>query len=246
MSNWTWSKWSKHQVLLKSPYISNHLPDTCQFSRKNFHEMLSKHQNIIIKPSAKSGGIGVILVSNLQNSNFRIHRGIKVQIVKGANNVFNLLKPSIQIPYLIQSRINLAEVNGRPYDLRVMVQRHTNSSEWTVTGKLAKIAGPGYIITNTARSKGRVALFSDATRQSKVLNGRTMQVMHASVNELSIKIAKQLSSTYHNRRIMGIDIGIDKNGTIWIIEVNFTPSVNLFLKLKDRQAYQRIRRYQKG
>ncbi|MCR8642092.1 YheC/YheD family protein [Paenibacillus sp. N1-5-1-14] len=246
MSNGTWSKWSKHQVLLRSPYVSNHLPDTCQFSQENFHEMLSKHPQIILKPSAKSGGIGVILVSNLHNGSFRIHRGRNIQFVKGADHVFNMLKPGIQIPYLIQSRINLAEIGKRPYDLRVMVQRHTHSSEWVVTGKLAKIAGPGFIITNTARSRGRVASFSEATRLSKVLNGRAMPVMHASVNELSIKIAKQLSTGYPNQRIMGIDIGIDKNGTIWIIEVNFTPSTGLFLKLKDKSAYQRIMQYKKG
>jgi hypothetical protein len=50
-------------------------------------------------------------------------------------------------PYLIQQFIPFLEVNERPINLRIMVQRRENEP-WAVTGILVKLAKSGYKITN--------------------------------------------------------------------------------------------------
>lgn len=46
------------------------------------------------------------------------------------------------VPYLVQERIPLAEIGGRPFDLRVTVQRGWGG-DWQVTGLFAKLGAPG-------------------------------------------------------------------------------------------------------
>ncbi|WP_425262328.1 YheC/YheD family protein [Paenibacillus pectinilyticus] len=41
---------------------------------------------------------------------------------------------------------------------------------------------------------------------------------------------------------MGIDFGIDQHHKLWIIEINFYyPSHELFIKLKDKTMYRKIK-----
>lgn len=50
--------------------------------------------------------------------------------------------------------IALATYKGRPYDLRVSVQRGT-TGKWQVTGVVGKVAGAGRHVTNVAKGKVR-------------------------------------------------------------------------------------------
>jgi hypothetical protein len=36
---------------------------------------------------------------------------------------------------------------------------------------------------------------------------------------------------------------VENNGKLWIIEANFTPMREMFLRLKDKTAYRRIKSY---
>jgi len=81
-----------------------------------------------------------------------------------------------------------------PIDLRVMVQRR-KSSPWVVTGKLAQVAGKGYIITNIARSKGTVILVETAIQRSAV-NKVSRRAILAQIDKIALSGAEQLSSVY--------------------------------------------------
>nr|WP_245552991.1 YheC/YheD family protein [Brevibacillus massiliensis] len=141
-------------------------------------------------------------------------------------------------PCLIQRRIHLAEVNGRPFDVRVMVQRPAGSA-WKVTGKLAKVAGPGFIITNTARSRGRVLPLHTALNHSSVKSPNPAQLAKK-IDRISLRSAAQLQSGYRWLSMVGMDVGVDKQGNVWIIEANFSPALSLFRKLKDKSMYWTI------
>ena len=70
----------------------------------------------------------------------------------------------------------LATKNGRPFDLRVMVQRHPNA-HWQVTGMLAKVAGKGFIVTNIRRSGGKVVTVENAIRHSELQDMQTSALL---------------------------------------------------------------------
>lgn len=122
-----------------------------------------------------------------------------------------------------------------------MVQRRRNTSDWQVTGKLAKIAARGYIVTNVART---VCPVEEAIAASD---------LHTSLNEIlieidkvSLLIANHLMDYYKKSHIFELDIAIDTGGKIWIIEANLRPSISMFNLLKDKKQYKMIKRYRRG
>lgn len=121
--------------------------------------------------------------------------------------------------------------------MRVMLQRNKNA-EWALTGKLAKIAGAGYIITNVERSKGKVAPLSTAIRRSNI-RGASVSGIQSRIDRIARHAAKRLQN-YYGIYTVGLDVGIDTNGKVWIIEANFKPAKSLFRKLKDKTMYWRI------
>jgi D-alanine-D-alanine ligase-like ATP-grasp enzyme len=124
-----------------------------------------------------------------------------------------------------------------------MVQRRSKKSQnWTVTGRLAKIAGKGYMITNVQRSGGRVTSAEKAIRMSDVKGKDEAKQMLKQAEQISVASAKRLARTFTFIRRVGMDVGIDKNGKVWLIEANFRPSLSLFLKL-SREAYNKIKRF---
>lgn len=232
------SKLGKYSVLLKSPGLISALPTTYRMSRAHFFAMLHRFGRIVVKPSGGWGGVGVLFISRKRSGAYEIVDGRRKHHVSGAEEAYLKVKSKTKgKPHVVQKKINLATVKGRPFDARVVVQR-SKSSNWIVTGKLAKIAGPGYRITNTARSKGRVVSLTTAIRQSNI-HGKPAGQIHADVKRIALKSAAQFRKFYGVRKV-GLDIGVDRRGKSWIIEANFKPANSLFLKLKDKSMYRKI------
>jgi D-alanine-D-alanine ligase-like ATP-grasp enzyme len=147
--------------------------------------------------------------------------------------------------YIVQRKISRPTINGRPFDMRVIVQRRRNSDLWEVTAKVAKVAGKGYIVSNISRSKGTVMPFEIAIQKSTIKNLST-KTLQSEIDRVAILIASRLAAFFEDHRIYGVDIALDKNGHVWIIEANLFPIMSHFLKLKDKTMYRRIMEYKEG
>ncbi len=192
----------------------------------------------MIKPSGGQGGAGVIQLTKLGEDQFRIHAGSSKRVIHGkANALVHLRSMFIPKPYLLQPRIPLGRINGRPFDIRVMVQRK-KGQPWRVTGWLAKVAGPGYVVTNIRRSGGKVLPLSSAIQLSDI---EPSPEILPHVRKVAVMAAERLGHEYPSLRLVGIDMGIDVYGKPWIIEANFRPAISLFRKLQDQTYYNRIR-----
>jgi glutathione synthase/RimK-type ligase-like ATP-grasp enzyme len=217
--------------------IRSSLPETRLYSSENFNNMINRYGTIIVKPNFGTGGAGVLKVSRLRDGKYSVHYGTSKRIIVGQNAVLSFLRRfTSATSYIVQQYVTLARINGRPFDLRVMVQRK-EGVPWTVTGKLAKVAGPNYIVTNVARSKGYALSAMGAltrnfsTKQSAAILGNLDRVcLHA---------AKQIGIAY-GRRTLGFDMAVDKNGKIWVLEANPKPAIGFFKWLKNKSYYRKI------
>ncbi|HZG78552.1 MAG TPA: YheC/YheD family protein [Paenibacillus sp.] len=238
------SKYRKHVILMKSPAIVPHLPETRRFDREAFRSFLEQYGHVIVKPVGGWGGDGVISVSTGSDGRVEARFGKLRKSFYDANDAYAYVRSVLPgRSCIVQRRISLATVNGKPFDLRVMVQRKRGGS-WMVTGKLAKVAGAGYLITNVRRSGGKVVSFSEAMRQSN-LHGVSAAETERRIDALALAAAEHLQR-YYRIRVCGLDVGLDDRGKIWIIEANFTPDLGLFRKLKDRSTYRRILEFDRG
>ncbi|MDR6882675.1 YheC/YheD family protein [Bacillus sp. 3255] len=243
MSNLSTSKWTKYKLLRRSEELRAHLPETAWLKESTFWRMIDKYGQVIIKPTGSYGGHGVVRIRKMGDSEYEVQDGARKKRYTSQEQMAAYLKKKAGKNYIVQQRIHLATVNGRPFDLRVMVQRHPRSP-WQVTGKLAKVAGAGFIVTNIRMSSGKVVSVDHAIRHSALRTMRSGDLL-ARLDRVALKSAAKLGPSYRWVKTMGIDMALDTEGHVWIIEVNFAPMLELFLKLKDKSAFRKIKSFHK-
>nr|WP_275983936.1 YheC/YheD family protein [Paenibacillus hamazuiensis] len=238
------NKWRKYVYMKSFAALAPHLPNTRLMSKDALWQMVGKYGYAIVKPANGSRGRGVIQVAALRNGGYELHYENRKTRVGDFERVYAYIRRIVgSSSYLVQWRVPRATVNGRPFDLRVVVQRRRNSNSWNVTGKLAKVAGKGYIVSNITRSKGRVLPVHAAIRRSTIIR---KQGADARVHRVALLSAHKLGKMYPGHRIFGLDVGLDRSGHVWIIEANLFPSMSHFLKLGDKTMIQRIRAFRNG
>jgi glutathione synthase/RimK-type ligase-like ATP-grasp enzyme len=211
-----------------------------------FYQLLARYGHIVAKPIQKWGGQGIVFVADLGNRGYSVKAGKTVKIVTEKRAAWHEVRRRKASPsYIVQQYIPLAVADGRPFDIRVMVQRK-KSSPWEVTGKLAKIAGRGWLVTNALRSHGSVVPVETALQRSSEALHAAKARIDADLDRVSLQIAERLSRSYAGLHVIGLDMGVDQNGKVWLIEANFTPMVGLFRKLKNRSMYRRIIAYRRS
>ena len=141
--------------------------------------------------------------------------------------------------YIVQRHLQLAQIQHKPFDIRIMVQRRKGaSSSWKVTGSYAKVAAKGYLITNVP---SHIIPVPEALKLARI-EDRSLIVK---IKQIALLAAERLRERYPKLRQVGFDIGIDRNRRIWIIEGNYWPDLLPFRSLKDSSMYRRILWYQK-
>ncbi|BCU81865.1 hypothetical protein JIR001_16480 [Polycladomyces abyssicola] len=241
------NKWLRYSFMAKDVRLASHLPKTKLLTAKALRKMIARYGQVILKPVVGRRGFGVIKVSPLGGKHYQIHHENKKKKIRGFQKTYDYIKRMIgSRRYMVQQRVQLPEIRNRPFDIRVIVQRRKkNSNSWRVTGKVAKLAGKGYIVTNNARSKGTVLMVESAIRKSSLKHLSEKKIL-SKIEKVALLSARRLTSRYPNHRIYGLDMGLDKKGHVWIIEANTFPMLTHFRKIKDQRMYRRIKAYKKG
>jgi len=230
-------KYMNMKVMGRDPSILSSLPDTKLFSNKNFDEMIQKYETVIIKPNAGGGGAGVMKVSRLPEGKYLVHKGAGKKVLSSKAAALRYLEGStISRRHIVQQYIPLSTIDGCPFDLRVMIQRK-KGVPWTITGKLAKVAGANHFITNVARSRGYVLPALSALTKS--FSDKKAETILKKLDRICLSAAKQLEIAYGFQTI-GFDIAIDQKGNPWILESNSKPAISFFRKLQDKSLYRRM------
>lgn len=228
--------------MIKDELLLEHLPRTQLFTPEGLWEYAQTYKHVMLKPSGGGGGAGIIQLTSKGDDRYLVHAGNVKRVVEGKERtvlyVKSLFRPK---PYLLQPRIPLGRIDGKPFDVRVMTQRQNKQAPWIITGWVAKLAGPGFVVTNVARSRGKVLPIRTAIRRSNI---EPSPYILQELREVSLAAANRLGKAYPTLREIGLDLGIDIHGKPWLIEANFRPSLSLFRQLQDQTFYRRIRSMQ--
>ncbi|MCR8644131.1 YheC/YheD family protein [Paenibacillus sp. N1-5-1-14] len=238
------SKWGLHTFFDRNKAISSYLPRTALLDPNTLSEYLNTHQSVFIKPNTQHRGVGILKAWKTANGEFSTIR------IKGKTHHFptttelynHIVSTSVEPRYVIQQAIPLSTINKRPYDIRSMMMR-VPGGNWEFYGLIAKVAGPTSVITNVSRSRGYALPFDEALKQSLQFKPEQITAIRAQLIDLSVQICNHFNRYKSRTTQIGIDFALDKNGNIWIIEVNFDfPSHLLFARLPNRSTYRAIRR----
>lgn len=222
------NKWVKFQALKCSQHLAAHLPETRKFTRKALWALTNKYGTVMLKPFTGRSGYGIIQFRYLEEQGRYVIRIENRNIViDGKRAAFHLLKRLIGgQKYMVQRHIPLAELEQRPFDIKVMVQRKKPSA-WKVVGMLAVVAEKDYAVTNVSRT---ILPVMQAIELS-LLKPTPAQSLNC-IKTICLLAAKQLERHYPSQTIIGFDVALDQKANVWIIEANFKPSKKPFLFMK--------------
>lgn len=212
------SKWLKTNALLSDPYVARHIPPSRLFSPANLRTMLSRYGMVVIKPIRGGGGLGVMKISYAGGR----YRSTYMSRTNSFGTFSGLLshvnRTRKRRAYLIQKGIHLATVSGRPIDYRVKYVKENGI--WTFRSMVGRVARRGLFVTNLCRG-GLQLTAAQGIRRS--LSSRVIASKKSEMRHLTKVATSLLESRFPGIGQLGYDYGIDRNGHIWILEVNTRP-----------------------
>jgi hypothetical protein len=220
-------KWEVYQWLSKDAGTRGHMPDTQPYvNAQTAASFLQRYPVTFLKPVHGSLGLGIVRVVRLTDGyQYAVKRlgddALTGSAASAAEVVRVLQKRLAARPYLLQQGINLALFRGRPFDIRILLQRD-GTGQWRRTKAFARVAKPGEFTSNL--SNGGEALPMETVLSGVFGDAQYRQRVCRSIYRLARTVAdvvERQSEKHYGE--LGIDIGVDSHGGIWVIEVNSKP-----------------------
>lgn len=235
-------KWNLHRFLDSQPQIAKWLPETAPLdSPKEALRMLSKYPMIYIKPVNGTGGKGILSITRKDAQHFlAVGRDTRRNKIKRALTSIAALSSFVSkwtknSKYIVQQGLNLQWEPGLVTDFRLLVQKNGNGS-WEITGLGGKIGGKD---SATSNLHGGGKAVKPELYLKRYLSPTKCQEVFEECNQLGLQVAQALEAKFGRLTELGIDLGIDKEGKVWIIEINNKPGRDIFHKMGDVENYRK-------
>ncbi|MBM6617777.1 YheC/YheD family protein [Bacillus suaedaesalsae] len=232
------SKWDLYQQLIQDKHLNKYLPETLyQPSFKDIEQMVKKHKHVYIKPANGSLGLGIyqVVMSDEGTYYCRYKDGEENRLQK-----FSSLKKLISYlfrhknldQYLVQQGIDLIRYENRAVDFRIHTNRDENGT-WRMTALAAKIAGRGSVTTHL-NNGGMIKTLEELFPAKE-----TYEQLNSSLQNTVLQFSQAISERTNGCiGEIGFDIGLDREGHIWLFEANSKPGRSIFshpkLRMQDR------------
>lgn len=240
------SKWTKTQVMKADRSLRQYIPVTKKMSKKTLIGMLRSYGMVYVKPSVGSLGRGVMKVERLGDEavgragEYAYQIGGRKREFASYEAMYRSIKKDAKGKvYVAQKGIQPLKHEGRPFDLRIVVQR-TPSGGWEATGIVGRIAFPGRIVTNG--SQGGTILPAEQVLQPYT-NYMGRKHLIKRLEQIGVDTIKRMHRVYPRIREIGLDVALDYELRPWILEVNTTPDHCPFAILSDPTMINKIIRY---
>lgn len=240
------SKNEVFQALTQESALLQYLPESYAF--KNFRmlkSMCDKYQTVFLKPARGSLGKGIIRITKQTDGSYICHftnvNGAKKQQFTSLSQVFSAISGKMKsMRYQIQQGMQLIEIDGRPVDFRVLVQKN-RLGRWSVTSIVARIAASHHFVSNLARG-GSLCQVPEALAKSNLNpHQRSSVYPRLKVSALQIAAGIEAQIPYHFGEL-GIDLAVEPDGSVWLLEVNSKPSKNDNTPLSNQRIRPSVKR----
>lgn len=222
------SKEEVHDLLLSEEYLHPHLPKTLPAAVETIEDLLNEFESVFIKPINGSQGRSIIKAAKLNNGVLTEFSTIKDQrnpiFFQEDQQFYKWIRPHIEHkPYIVQQGISLMKYKDNQLDFRILCHRNYQNT-WKATSVVARISANQQFVSNLARGgqlmKPLQVLSTFYNRSTALQQLSLMKELAADVSDIISKNTEGLIGE------LGIDIGMDEGGKLWIIEANSKPSKN--------------------
>ncbi|QTH44120.1 YheC/YheD family protein [Cohnella sp. LGH] len=231
--NWSFfNKADVYKLLDNDPEALRHLPESVNNpAPEKIKELLEKHQFLYYKPSAGSLGAGIYRLT------YHPRKGYFIRYRKSGGNVllrFSTFAGLMKMlrarhggdlnNYVAQQGIRLVEIDNCPIDFRFHMHKD-GRNEWVVAGIGAKKAGRGSVTTHI---KNGGSLMTPEQALGRAFGARSEEVLKEA-RTVAVRLSEAIERNYsHQLGELGLDIGIDRDGEVWMFEANAKPGRSIF------------------
>jgi hypothetical protein len=221
------NKWEVYKALRTNKSTAKWLPETFRFNRKSLTIMVTKYPAVFLKYNYGSLGKGIIKVKRLSNNRFAYavakKGGVNWKKCSSPNSLYRQLQYLSGTAYLVQRGIDLARYKGQIFDLRTQFQKN-GVGEWVLTGVAVRVAGKNRFVTHIPNG-GHAASYNNVMNAVFGYNSLTRRQVDEQLEQIRSVIPEVLEKKLRlSLAVLSLDIGVDKNGRLWIIEINSKPA----------------------
>ncbi|MNB68726.1 Endospore coat-associated protein YheD [compost metagenome] len=217
-------------ALRKDSSIQRYLPESHLLSGfAMLQKMCARYPVVFLKPVRGSLGKGILRISREEGGGYKLHSATPIGTRKvsypSLAKLFQAVSPKLKTArFQIQQGLPLMESGRRPVDFRALVQKN-GTGKWGVTSIVARTAGNHHFVSNLARG-GSLSTVREAVGKSSLSPG-AKESAPVQLPRAALAVAKSVEA-YIPAHFgeLGIDLGLDQSGRIWLLEVNSKPSKN--------------------
>lgn len=233
------SKWEMYQWFSELSKKNINIPYT--FLYQSYQEVMAaveKHGKVYIKPVLGLQGRKVVQVSKEGKTYvFRYReqgRNHEIRMEKPGDAAKFIQKSFMQNRYLVQPGIDLLKYRGQIIDFRCVVQKD-QAARWVCKAIIGRCGEKGSVVSNI--SSGGTAFRAEEILD-RVLPSSDVPSMEEKIRNFALEVCNTLDELGINCGDLGVDVGVDTQGCLWLIEINNRdPDPTIALNIKDRQLY---------
>jgi len=239
------NKWTIHQTFSQKSRFRQHLPETVLYhSAADLLNMLKHNPVIYIKPANGTGGRGILRIEKLKNSTgmFDIQgRRQDRRIIPPRKVSLSRLTSIVRQwclggRFLVQQGIPLRLPGGRFHDYRMLVQKN-GQGKWEMTGMAGRI-GAARSVTSNLHGGGHAVRAEVLLKQWLGSDEKADKVMRTA-EKLGLEAAAYLENSFSALCELALDLAIDREGKIFVLEVNPKPAREVFARSGDSETYRK-------
>jgi glutathione synthase/RimK-type ligase-like ATP-grasp enzyme len=223
------NKWRIYEILSQSS-LKPYIPKTIKAeSPQQVLAFLAKRKKVILKPTFGSGGMGIACleaekdeISVLIEKQQELFRTTFPNKKQARLWIENLLKKK---EYISQPFLPLSDSLERPFDLRLFLQKNGEGS-WVERGRGVRIGQKQGILSNL-RAGADTEPFQTWV---DTLKPTQKEFLLKEISDLSLNLTTILEEALPPLFELGIDIGVAKDLSLWILDVNSKPGRKVVLE----------------
>ncbi|EKN70234.1 hypothetical protein BABA_06096 [Neobacillus bataviensis LMG 21833] len=217
---------------VKNTPLSSYLPRSQSVSEPAVVlNELTAMKKVILKPINGSQGYGIYYVKkNDKTYHVKTEKQKKIisRIFPNETKLIQWLKPLLkQRGYLLQPYLELSNNEQQPFDIRTLLQKNEHGA-WVERGNGIRTGTTGGILSNLSAG-GTVITFSEWLSSVPPAKGEYIrQELDYILSRLPVILEKEFLPLFE----IGVDIGIAKDGSIWILDLNSKPGRKVLLQTR--------------
>lgn len=200
------------------------IPSVYVNSHDAFFDFFKEHDVGVLKNTQEERGEGVHFIQKTARG-FIFHQGAE-QVLKSEEEMKHFIQSQV-LPhsYILQKYIDTLDEENRPVDFRFHIAKN-EVGQWELVKGYTRIGVAGNILTHVAYYGGfresaldyLTRVYSDAGKEG-----------YEALSSITYQVAQDVDRLYgYALDELGIDLAIDKDGQIWMYEVNTGPWTGFF------------------